>query len=167
MFGAIRARAVPLGPRLPRAAGRGSRRAYPRGMPAAAAGREWPVDDPGCVAAVTALVDGDPLAMAAFGWTSGVVAGLGPATVRVGASQVGFRRRTGFAWLWLPGRWLARPAADVVLSIGLRAPADSPRWKQVVNPAPGHWMHHLELPDASALDAEVAGWLACAYEQAG
>src|SRR5690625_8029723 len=39
------------------------------------------------------------------------------ATVRVSKSQVAFRRRRGFAYLWTPGQYLRRPAAPVVLSI--------------------------------------------------
>jgi hypothetical protein len=92
-----------------------------------------------------------------------VVAGLGDASIRLTATQVAFRHRIGFAWLWLPGRWLAHPDAEVVLSIGLRERIDSPRWKQVVTPYPGRWMHHLEVRDPAELDAEIAGWLATAY----
>jgi hypothetical protein len=35
----------------------------------------------------------------------------------------------------------------------------SPRWKQVVEPAPGRFMHHLELCTGVELDGEVLGWL--------
>jgi hypothetical protein len=95
------------------------------------------------------------------------VAGLGPATVRLTSAQIALRRRIGFAWLWLPGRWLARPRAEVVLSIGLRTHVASPRFKEVVEPYPGRWMHHLEVPGIDQLDDEVAGWLASAFDAAG
>jgi hypothetical protein len=37
----------------------------------------------------------------------------------------------------------------------------------VVNPAPGVWMHHLELNAMADLDDEVAGWLGEARKAAG
>lgn len=62
----------------------------------------------------------------------------------------------GFAYLWLPGRYLARPGADVVLSVVLGRRDDDPRRKEVVHPAPARWMHHLEVHDAAEIDAQVA-----------
>lgn len=50
-----------------------------------------------------------------------------------------------------------------MLSLGLRHAIDSDRWKQVVEPYPGRWMHHLEVSDQADLDDEVAGWVAHAY----
>ena len=127
---------------------------------------EWAVDDPAALPALGQFFAAAPLGAAALGWTCGVVAGLGPATLRLTRSQVALRRRIGFAWLWLPGRWLDRPDAEVVLSIGLRARIAGPRFKQVVEPYPGRWMHHLEIHDLADLDEEVAGWLAEAYDAA-
>lgn len=110
---------------------------------------------------------GHPVALATFDWVLGVLEAAGPVEVRVTRSQVAFRRRRGFAYLWLPGRNLARPAADVVLSIALGRQDPSPRWKEVVHPTPRHWMHHLEIGDPDEIDAEVAGWLREAAERAG
>jgi hypothetical protein len=87
--------------------------------------------------------------------------------VRVGRSQVAYRRRRGFAWLWLPGRYLARPSAELVLSVGLGRHDRSPHFKEVVHPARAHWIHHLEVRTAEDLDDEVAGWLREAAAQAG
>lgn len=87
------------------------------------------------------------------------VAALGPADVRVTRSQVAFRARRGFAYLWLPGRWLRNPAAEVVLSIALDRQLDSPRIKQVAHPSPTIWMHHIEVSTPAAIDDEVVGWL--------
>jgi Domain of unknown function (DUF5655) len=127
---------------------------------------EWQVDDPRALPALGEFFAGEPLGAAVFGWTSGVVAGLGPAVVRLTATQVAFRHRIGFAWIWLPGTWLAHPTAAVVLSLGVRHEIDSPRWKQVVEPYPGRWMHHLEVHGSADLDDEVAGWVAAAYDAA-
>lgn len=109
---------------------------------------------------------GHPTGLTALGWVRDRLAGAAY-TERVGRSQVAFRRRRGFAFLWLPGQYLARPAADVVLSLALDHELASPRWKEVVEPAPGRWMHHLELHAEPDLDDEVAGWLLEAWAGAG
>jgi hypothetical protein len=105
-----------------------------------------------------------PLGRAVFDRVAGLVDGC---EVRVSASQVAFRRRRAFAWLWLPRRWLGRSAADVVLSVSLGRRDPSPRFKEVVHPAPAHWMHHLEITDLAQIDGEVAGWLSEAADRAG
>ena len=127
---------------------------------------EWQLDDANALPRIAEFFTGAPTGAAVFGWTSGVVAGLGPAVVRLSATQVAFRHRIGFAWIWLPGAWLAHPGAEVVLSLGLPHHVDSSRWKQVVAPYPGRWMHHLEVRDPVDLDDELAGWVAAAYDAA-
>ena len=94
-----------------------------------------------------------------------VVAGIGPATVRVTKSQVAFRRRTAFAFAWRPALYLQR-SAPLVLTVALRRRDDSPRWKEVVEPAPGRFTHHLELWNTAAVDDEVGDWLREAWEAA-
>jgi Domain of unknown function (DUF5655) len=88
-------------------------------------------------------------------------------TERVGRSQVAFRRRRGFAYLWMPGQYLTDPRADVVLSLALTSRLESPRFTEVVHPAPTTWMHHLELHAAEDVDDEVADWLVHAADVAG
>jgi hypothetical protein len=96
-----------------------------------------------------------------------IVDRLGPFDVRVSKSQVAFRRRRGFAYLWMPGKYLRKPTAEVVLSIALGRLDESRRFKEVVHPAPAHWMHHLEIHGLGDVDEEVADWLREAAERAG
>ncbi|NTU80464.1 MAG: hypothetical protein HGA45_13975 [Chloroflexales bacterium] len=96
-----------------------------------------------------------------------MVDALGPASLRTTKSQIAFRRRRAFAWVWMPDRYLRRPAAPLVLSLALPWRDGSPRWKQVGEPAPGRFMHHLELYDLAELDDEVHTWLHQAWEAAG
>jgi hypothetical protein len=91
---------------------------------------------------------------------------IGPTVSATTRSQVAFRRRRGFAYLWMPGRWLTRPGAEVVLSVALARRDESPRWKEVVNPSRGTWMHHLEVHSLGDLDDEVDGWLREAFDDA-
>lgn len=88
-------------------------------------------------------------------------------TERTSRSQVAFRRRHGFAYLWRPGQYLRHPAAEVVLSLALPELVASPRFKEVAHPAPSTWMHHLELRSVADVDDEVAGWLRRAAGAAG
>lgn len=90
---------------------------------------------------------------------------LGPHDVRVSRSQVAFRRRVGFAYLWRPGQYV-RSEVPVVLSVALPRQDTSLRWKQVVHPSPGVWMHHLELHSPAEVDGEVRDWLQAAYDAA-
>jgi len=109
---------------------------------------------------------GHPLALAVLDGVRALVEGMGGAEVRTTKSQVAFRRRRGFAYLWLPGRYLAKPAADVVLSVVLGRRDESPRWKEIAHPSPAQWMHHLEVTDPAQIDAEVEAWLREAAERA-
>lgn len=92
---------------------------------------------------------------------------VGPAEIRATKSQVAFRRRLGFAWVWIPGQYLRGKTAPLVLTIDLRRCDTSPRWKEVVEPRPGRFTHHLELYSADQLDGQVFCWLREAWEQAG
>lgn len=113
-----------------------------------------------------AFFAGHPLSLAVYETVRSMLATIGPADVRTTRSQVSFRRRRGFAYLWLPGRWLTRPAAEVVLSLALGRRDESPRFKDIVHPARDVWMHHLEVHGLDELDDEVRGWLREAWEHA-
>ena len=96
----------------------------------------------------------------------GLVESVGAFDVRVTKSQVAFRRRRAFAWAWMPGKYLHGAVAPLVLTVALPSRDPSPRWKQVVEPQPGHYIHHLELRSASELDDQVSGWLQEAWQHA-
>ncbi len=109
---------------------------------------------------------GHPVGLAAYHRVCEIVTELGPFETRTGLSQVAFRRRRGFAYLWRPDRYLRRPAAEVVLSIALGRHETSTRFKQVAHPAPRVWMHHLELTGPADIDGQAGDWLREAYERA-
>ena len=108
-----------------------------------------------------------PLSRFLFACVCQAVDAIGPASIRVTKSQIAFRRRRAFAWVWLPERHLHRQLAPLVLSLSLPGHDPSPRWKQVVEPSPGRFMHHLELYDPQDIDEEVGAWLRQAWEAAG
>jgi hypothetical protein len=113
------------------------------------------------------LFAGHPVALAVLFRVRSVLEQHGPVDIRTTKSQVAFRRARGFACLWLPGQYLANPAADVVLSFALGRCDPSPRFKEVVHPSPKHWIHHLEINDADDVDDEVVLWLREAAERSG
>jgi len=95
--------------------------------------------------------------------------GIGQVEIRATKSQVSFRRKKAFAWVWMPGKYLngKKSIAPLVLTIGLRRWEQSSRWKEIVEPYPGRFTHHLELHSISDIDDEVRGWIREAWEAAG
>lgn len=94
------------------------------------------------------------------------VEAIGPVQLRTGKSQVSFSRRTAFAWAWIPGRYLRGTQAPLVLTLALRRRDASPRWKEIVEPTPGRFTHHLELYASGDIDDEVKTWLREAWQTA-
>jgi hypothetical protein len=92
--------------------------------------------------------------------------GLGTADIRVSKSQIAFRRKRNFALVWMPEQYLKREAAPLVLTVLLPWRDESPRWKEVVEPYPGRFTHHLELYETADVDEEVREWLRQAWEEA-
>lgn len=89
---------------------------------------------------------------------------LGPFNISVTKSQIAFKRAKAFAWAWVPGKYLHGKHAPLVLSMAFAKPDESPRWKQIVQVAPGRFIHHLELFPEPDIDDEVRGWLRRARE---
>ena len=94
-----------------------------------------------------------------------LLADFGPVEERASRRKISFRRHRGFAFLWCPGQYLRRQM-PVVLSIALPWEVRSPRFRHVAHPLAAVWIHHLELPDASAIDSDVVSWLREAYDAA-
>lgn len=110
---------------------------------------------------------GDRSAQELFEAVRRAVGGIGDASVHVSRShQIAFRRHRTFAAVWVPARYLRGRTAPLVLTVYLPFREPSPRWKQVVEPAPGRFTHHLELWSAGEVDDEVQGWLRTAWELA-
>lgn len=109
---------------------------------------------------------GHPFALEVFRAVQAALASAGPFSVRITKSQAAFRRRRSFAFVWIPGQYLAGPTAEVVLAIALGRHVSSARFKEVAHPAPRQWIHHLEVRSVDDVDDEVVGWLLEAAERA-
>jgi len=115
-----------------------------------------------------AFFRGQPLAWQIFDALRALVDEAAPCGLAVTKSQVAFQRARPFAWAWMPGQYLrGRKVAPLVLSVALARRDPSPRWKQVIEPRRGRFMHHLELYAATDLDGEVRAWLGEAWALAG
>ena len=91
---------------------------------------------------------------------------LGPIELSISKSQIAVRgagRRMAWARVWLPRRYLGGRGAPLVLTLGFRYRDASPRWKEIVEPRPGRFTHHLELWSITDIDAEVIAWLRAAW----
>lgn len=93
---------------------------------------------------------------------------LGETSLRISKSQIAFRRKKAFAWVWTPRRHLKgnRKIAPLVLSLVFARRDPSQRWKEVVEPYPGRFMHHLELWSVDDVDSQVRDWLIQTWERA-
>ena len=92
---------------------------------------------------------------------------IGPYELRVSKSQIAFHRQKAFAWVWMPGQYLRGNLAPLVLTLSFSHPDASPRWKEIVEPYPGRFTHHLELNSVADIDDQVRDWLKRAWENAG
>ena len=118
------------------------------------------------MATLDTFFEGRTKARRLFDAVERAVSAAGPSSTRVTKSQIAFRRKRAFAWAWTPDRWLHGDTAPLVLSIALPRRVRSKRWKEVVEPTPRRWMHHLELRALRSIDAEVRAWLREAWDDA-
>lgn len=109
---------------------------------------------------------GDAEGLRMYRRIAAVVADIGSASVRVSKSEIAFRRRRGFAYVWRPDLYLKPAGVPAVLSIALPRHARSPRFKSVIHPSPRAWMHHIELRSEAEVDGHVRRWLAEAFAAA-
>ncbi|NOT39312.1 MAG: hypothetical protein HOP13_02350 [Alphaproteobacteria bacterium] len=109
---------------------------------------------------------GNPQARRLYTAVRRAIGEIGQPTVKATKSQIAFRRARTFAWVWMPGQYLKGKTAPLVLTLSLPDRDRSRRWKEVVEPAPGRFTHHLELNETGDIDAQVKKWLRKAWQSA-
>ncbi|MDQ0092506.1 DUF5655 domain-containing protein [Paeniglutamicibacter psychrophenolicus] len=92
---------------------------------------------------------------------------IGTCEMRVTKSQIEFRHRAGFAWTWMPAKYLRGNAAPLVLTITLNRRDESHRWKEILEPRLGRFTHHLEIRSKEDIDGDVLNWIREARSLAG
>lgn len=110
--------------------------------------------------------DGQEESRKIFDAVYGLVIRHGAIEIRVSKSQIALVRDRPFAWLWMPSKYLHRKTVPLVLSIAFSWRNGSPRWKEIVEPYQGRFMHHLEISSVTDVDTEVDDWLAEAWKRA-
>ena len=122
------------------------------------------MSDRDVIAAGEPLFADHPVRLRLFRAIRAHVERLGPVVVRGSETQVSFRARRAFAWVWVPQRWTGnRLEGSVTLTFSLDRRLDDPRIIEAVEPRPGHWTHHVVVEDESDLDGAVESWLREAY----
>lgn len=111
------------------------------------------------------LFSGHPLGLQLYQAAAGAIRELGDIEQRATKSQVAFRARRGFAFVWRPGQYV-HSDVPAVLSIALPRRLQTPRIKSIAHVSDRVWMHHLELWAVEDIDDEVVGWLTEAFDAA-
>src|SRR3954452_2613405 len=107
-----------------------------------------------------------PLALEVFTRVATLIESLGGAEVKVSTTQGVFARCCVFAWVCTPPG--PNPATSpAILSIAYTHRIVSDRFRDVVQPRPNIWQHHLWVEHPDQLDEEVFAWLEAAYDDAG
>lgn len=114
---------------------------------------------------VERFFEANPEGLVLFRAVEDAVAEIGAVEARVTKSQIAFRRRKAFAFVWCPSQYVSSDV-PAVLSIALPRLVSSERFKEVAHPSDKVWMHHLELRDSAQVDDEVREWLAEAFQTA-
>lgn len=84
--------------------------------------------------------------------------------VVVAKTQISFFTTVMYACISLPrGKMTAFPQAQLLLTLCLDAPLDSPRVYQRVEAAPRRWTHHFPLRQPEDLDEEMREWIQRAH----
>lgn len=90
---------------------------------------------------------------------------LGEINVEVMKTQISFGTKKKFAWIWLPQTWVkGAPANGVVLTVGLRRRIEHPKVKEIKEPYPGRFTHHIVLLNKSDFNDDIKGILKEAYD---
>lgn len=97
-----------------------------------------------------------------------MIESIGPVKIETMKSGISFATRYKFAWVWLPQKYdLKQPEGSLVLSFGLDRRITHAKIKEVVNPYPHRWTHHVVVKGPTDLDDTVREWLAEAYRFSG
>jgi hypothetical protein len=110
-------------------------------------------------ASLDTFFTGQEAARAIFDAIEQAMTHIGLYELHISKSQVAFWHGKVVARVWIPEQYLRGKTAPLVLTLSFPYRHGSPRWKEIVEPAPGRFTHHLELYSTADIDDEVTGWL--------
>ena len=113
----------------------------------------------------SSIFEGEPKAEALFETVRAFVESLGDDIEVVHhKTQVTFRAKTGFAYVWRPQIWkIRRPEGSIILSFDLGRQIADPRIEESAPARKGRWVHHVSLQKKSDFTKDVKDWLREAY----
>lgn len=83
--------------------------------------------------------------------------------IKISKTQISFTDGVGYAFASFPPR---KTPGALLISLGLRAPLQSPRVFAQTEPYPGRWTVHILVRNPAKLDEELLAWLDDAHEYA-
>jgi hypothetical protein len=89
---------------------------------------------------------------------------LGEVESKVSKTQIAFKNKRQFAWVWLPMPWdKKRPKNCIILSFAFYRQIKNYRIVQSVKTRDNTWMHHIVIQAKSDIDGVVQKYLKQAY----
>ena len=85
------------------------------------------------------------------------LATLGEVEMAAAKTQVSFRHRVRFAWVWMPKQSAGSGPDTPVVSFGLPHRLASGRIWRAVRARGSFWTHHVLVPSAKHVDAQLKG----------
>lgn len=92
------------------------------------------------------------------------IEGIGAFHIIISKSQIALKTKRAFAIFWIPDNYLKKSNAKLVLSIPSRMKFEQKEWKELYEPYPGRYMHHLEIIE-SELSQAILSIIRETYEE--
>jgi hypothetical protein len=106
------------------------------------------------------------VALQLFRTVQSFIENLGEVNTEITKTQVSFGTKRKFAWVWLPQLWIKnQPKNSIVLTFALDHHIENKKIKEVVEPSPGKWTHHIVIKNSSDFNDEIKSWVEEAWRK--
>ena len=114
--------------------------------------------------AVEDLFYGRPEALKLFNYVRQYIESLGPVKIEATKTQISFRIKKKFAWVWLPQIWIKKRSENsITLTFAVGRHIKHEQIVEAVETSPGRWTHHVYIENEYDLTDDVHKWLIEAY----
>lgn len=110
--------------------------------------------------ALKTLFKGHAASLALFETVQKYIKTFDSVAMSVTKTQIAFKTKRQFAWVWLPQTWITKAPPDgIVVSFSLDRQLRDTRIKESLEPYPGRFMHHVVIEKPAQFDAKIKAWL--------